>query len=380
MAVTVLAAVPATVVAGSALANHQITSITASPEYTVGTVTGWYDVVITIRGVATEECDFWGWGVDLDGRFIGAPFGNPATVGWFLPGGTTFTLLVHAICRVGSHSVRSKQSFTFTVPPSRPPEEEKDTCLVAEAKCKEEVDEQVAFYVNTICREGGKESGAVSDMRESAFASLGCLAFAELVLRRDGYRKCPQVPCRAARAAGTTCNPKTGPCERGNCRRGGLSAGATGIDGEAGRAPAASVIAEAASAAIAAIRARLRAARPRLRADVARLVRVLGQTPVRAARPELAAALLRYRRDVRKLRAAVAAVKAADQTETRARGLVLAVLDDTAAGLSSFAAGAASGRASVAAAREGRKARAAFVRAGRKAAEARRALGCGETC
>jgi hypothetical protein len=86
-----------------------------------------------------------------------------------------------------------------------------------------------------------------------------------------------------------------------------------------------------------------------------------------------------YRRDMLKLRREVAAIPAPDRAGKRARKLVLAVLDDSAAGLKAFAQGVESPDDALAR-RRGKTARTRLMRAGRRTRQVRSALGCGKRC
>lgn len=287
--------------------------------------------------------------------------------------------LCEVCCQPGEYCDKKTQRCC---PPGR-----KDTCLVPEPECKKKVDEFIDRYIRKTCSRYGDStsSGSHGDMRESAWFALSCHATAELVHRRGnrtGYGSCKQIPSDAVCGGGAKCDPASGLCKRPDCsdmRFAGAAAAIAALLAEPS-APEPSAPARAsASQAARLIRRRLRRHRKRLAARQRKVLALARRPPSREVRPDLARELTAYRRDVLQLRREVAAIPARDRAGRRAQKLVLAVLDDSVAGLRAFAQGVESPDDALAR-RRGKTARRRFMRAGRRTRRVRSALGCGKRC
>lgn len=244
---------------------------------------------------------------------------------------------------------------------------EPNSCFVPERACAEKVEKDVEEYMVKNCGITSRGTSAAG-MQSDAFAEMGCITFAQTVLRHRGA----QTP--GGDYGGLDRCPKQR--DRANCRcqdEGTRRRTAT----PAGEEPMAT--AAAASATTRAIRRRLRDYSARLAKHDAR-VRALSRAPAYDFRQsELEAAALAYRADVLKLRSSIARLRPTARRDRLARKHTLAALGAFAANLKAFAAGVGTSDP-VAAVTAGQAGQAAAKRGVRASRRARKALGCGARC
>ena len=244
------------------------------------------------------------------------------------------------------------------------------------------------FYEEKTCRKSGKGNASTSasgpsatgipSLQEAAWASLGCFAYAEAILRPAEYGRCTQEIDEGLCPRGVRCNRATGLCMTPDCGSRLPASGGRATASTSGRRQRSRPGAHSASGP-ASVLAELRKHKSVLRADAVRLDKALKRKPTAARSRSLASVLEHYQKDVDALRASVKRIAENDPSARPAAQAVLTTFGYGSAGLESFAAAISTGRKAKAM-RLGRQARQSFKKADASSRKARMALGCGSSC